>query len=64
MQMADGSAKLDENPGWKLRVCYEISHLQPRGLIWHLQVVKMLPSFLLASWGGKPVPKKSAGGKE
>ena len=24
----------------------------------------MLPSFPLASWGGKPVPKKSAGGKE
>ena len=24
----------------------------------------MLPSFSLASWGGKPAPKKSAGGKE
>ena len=28
------------------------------------KVVKMLPSFPLISWGGKPVLKKSAGGKE
>ena len=39
-----------------------------RPLIWQqgalTRVEKMLPSFRLASWGGKPVPKKSAGGKE
>ena len=28
------------------------------------EVAKTLPSFSLASWEGKPVPKKSAGGKE
>ena len=28
------------------------------------EVVKTLPSLPLASWGRKPVPKRSAGGKE
>ena len=35
-----------------------------RILIWQHGSRKTLPSFALASWGGKLVPKKSAGGKE